>query len=377
MQRGTGKVKPFAENDFPTVGIEQEFHLTNPETGEMVPCVDEVIANLDENMQKCVGHEMYLSVIEHQSPVCREVDRLVEQIVTARHIIAQACEKAGVRLAAAGSHPFSDWRTLDIVPSDHYEWVVRECVYPARRMLAFGLHVHVGMQNEHSAMHVMHEMRRWLYPLLALSANSPYFEGRQTGLLSTRMHLFGSMPRATAPPEFEGFPEIDDLFQKLLATGDVTAPGDLWWLIRPQPPFGTVEIRSLDLPTDVGRVGAISAIIQAAMALYQDKFNQGRAGSNFNPAYMDQNRWKAMRYGLEGKIIEPQTGEILTMREQLQRLLEMIAPKAEELGSTNHIEFAKEMLRTGTEAEWQIQTCRELGGDLRALELEIAKRTLA
>jgi carboxylate-amine ligase len=243
-------------------------------------------------------------------------------------------------------------------------------------MIAFGLHVHVGMQNERSAMYVMHEMGRWSYPLLALSANSPFYDGHETGLLSTRTHLFGSMPRASTPPEFNGMEELDDLFQKLIATDDVTAPGELWWLIRPQPPLGTVELRSLDLPTDVRRVGAISAIVQAAMALYQDKFNQGCARSNFSPAYLDQNRWKAMRYGLEGKIIEPETGEILTMREQLERLLDMIGPKAQELGSTTHIEFAAEMLQTETEAEWQIRTGRELRGDLKALELEIAKRTL-
>jgi len=243
-------------------------------------------------------------------------------------------------------------------------------------MVAFGLHVHVGMQSAESAMHTMYEMRRWMYPLLALSANSPYFEGRATGLASTRTHLFGSMPRTHMPPEFEDMDALDAFYEKLIACGDVTAPGDLWWSIRPQPPLGTVELRVLDLPTDVRRLGALAAITQAAMAMYQDEFNAGAARTELNPAYIDQNRWKAMRHGLDGKILDPLTGEVLPVREQLERLLDSIGPKAEELGSTPHIAFARKMLEEGTEAEWQIRTYGRFGGDLRALELEIAKQTL-
>jgi carboxylate-amine ligase len=370
-------MKAFVENDYPTVGIEQEFHLVDHQTGELTPCVDEVIAGLNGTMRKSVSHELYLSVLEHQSAVCRSIDELVENVTSARKTLAEACEKTGARLVAAASHPYSDWRAQAFVPSEHYRWVVQECAYSAHRMVAFGLHVHVGMQTGESAMYVMYEMRRWAYPLLALSANSPYFEGRATGLASTRTHLFGSMPRTHMPPEFADLAELEAFYEKLIASEDVTAPGDLWWLIRPQPPLGTVELRVLDLPTEVRRLGALAAITQAAMAAYQERFNEGAARSRLNPAYMQQNRWKAMRYGLDGKIIEPETGEVLPVREQIERLLDLIGPKAEELGSTAYIDVAREMLREGTEAEWQVRTCEELGGDLRALEFEIAKKTLA
>jgi carboxylate-amine ligase len=179
------------------------------------------------------------------------------------------------------------------------------------------------------------------------------------------------------PPEFENMDELDDYFEKLIACGDVTAPGDLWWSIRPQPPLGTVELRVLDLPTDVRRIGALAAVTQAAVAMYQDKFYAGEQRTDLNPAYIEQNRWKAMRHGLDGKILDPSTGEVVHMREQLECLLESISTKAEELGSTLYIDFAKEMLKEGNEAQWQIRTCEKLGGDLRALELEIAKKTLS
>lgn len=368
-------MKEFVPNDYPTVGVEQEFHLIDAGTGELAPCVDKVFNHIDQRMRTSVCYELFHSVLEHNSPVFRTVDELVESVAKDRLDIAEACAKIGAGLAAAGSHAFSDWRDQTIIPNDHYQWVARECVYSARRMLAFGLHVHVGMQSAESAMYTMYEMRRWIYPLLALSANSPYYEGQATGLASTRTQLFGSMPRTRVPPEFDNMDELNAFYEKLVACGDVTAPGDLWWIIRPQPPLGTVELRVFDLPTDVRRLGALAAITQAAMAMYQDKFNAGAARTELNPAYISQNRWKAMRHGLDGKILDPATGEVVAMREQLERLLESISSRAEVLGSTSHINFAKKMLEGGNEAEWQIRTCEKLGGDLRALELEIAKKT--
>ena len=369
-------MRAFVENDYPTVGIEQEFHLIDDKTGELVPRVDQVLDNLDEQTRGSVCYELFHSVIEHNSAVCRTIDELTDNVVDARAKLAQACEKIGVGLAAAGSHAFCDWQAQTVIPSEHYEWVSRECAYSAWRMIAFGMHVHVGMQSAESAMYAMYEMRRWVYPLLALSGNSPYFEGRSTGLSSTRMLLLGSMPRTVMPPEFDDFAALEAFYEQLLVTGDVTAPGGLWWLIRPQPPLGTVELRVFDLPTDVRCLAALAAITQAAMAMYQDKFNAGAAPSKLNPACLDQNRWKAIRHGLEGKILEPQTGEILPMREQIERLLDLVSPKAKELGSTSHIDFARKMLEEGTEVEWQIRTYEKLGEDLRALELEIVKRTL-
>jgi len=369
-------VKPFVGNDYPTVGVEQEFHLIDGTTGELSPSVEKVFGELDEQALSRVSLELYLSVLEQQSTVCRTVDELLDDVISGRRALADACGRAGVRLAAAGSHPFSDWRAQPIVPSEHYQWVVQECVYVAHRMVAFGLHVHVGMQNEHSAMYALHEMRRWTYPLLALSANSPFFEGHPTGLASTRTALFNSMPRTLMPPEFADMAELEAFYEKLVQCGDVTSPGDLWWVIRPQPPLGTVELRVFDLPTEAKRIGALVAVTQAAMAFYQDRFNEGTQRSDFKAAYLEQNRWKAIRYGLDGKIIDPESGELLSTRAQLERLFDMIAPKADELGSTAHLEFAADMLQAGTEAQWQIKTCEQFGGDLAALELEIARRTL-
>jgi carboxylate-amine ligase len=237
--------------------------------------------------------------------------------------------------------------------------------------------VHVGVGSAETAIYVMNEILRWLYPLLALSANSPFSEGHLTGLASTRAHLFASMPRTHPAPQFSSFADLVALHDKLMETGDIMAPGDLWWSVRPQPPLGTVEIRIPDLPTDVRRLGALAAIVQALVATYQDRFRAGVPPTDVKREYLEQNHWQAMRRGLAGKIIEPVTGDVLTMREQVERMLAFAAPKAQLLGSEPQLAFAREMVASGTEAEWQVKRWEALDRDLVRLELEIADRTLA
>jgi carboxylate-amine ligase len=366
----------FVKNEFPTVGVEQEFHLIDAETADLLPCVDQVMEALDDELKNAVTYELYQAVLEYKSRVCHNIEQLEKDIRRRRRTFADVCQKIGVKIVAAGSHPFAEWRKVPIADTQHYRWVTQQCVYLARRLLSFGLHVHVGMQTEESALYAMYEMRRWVYPLLAMSANSPYFEGHATGLLSTRTHLFGSMPRTGLPPFFSDFSEMESFFQKLVASGDITRPGDLWWVLRPQPPLGTVELRVFDLPTDTRRLCTLAAITQATLAFYQDRFFQGIKPSDPKGEYIEQNRWKAMRFGLDCNIIEPVTGDVVSMRSQIEKLLDMIATRAEQLKSLEYIDSAREILKAGSEAEWQLKTCEKLNGDLRALELEIAERTL-
>ncbi len=366
----------FVSNDYPTVGVEQELHLIDPVTGQLSARMEDVWANVDQRLDEFICHELVLSVLEVRSRVCRTIDELLVDVIDGRSGVARACKKVGVLMAAAGSHSFADWKYQPFVDSEHYHWVHSEHGIIAKRLMAFGLHVHVGVRSGDCAVYVINELRRWTFPLLAMSANSPYFEGMRTGLASTRYHLMGSMPRTGLPPAVKRLVEIEKLFHKLKAAGDVTAPGDLWWAIRPQPPFGTVELRILDLPTDVRRLAALAAVTQAAVAVYQDRYEQNVAPSPLRDEYLEENRWKAMRHGLDCDIIEPQSGEVISMRDQLGRLLDIVERKAEELGSAKHLAFARQMLVDETEADRQVRFCQENDNDLRALEMNIAQRSL-
>jgi len=370
-------MKPFASNPFPTLGVEQELHLISPRSADLVSCCDEVIERLDHERREAACHELFYSVLEMRSPVCRTATEIEDQARRDREAVAAASQRAGCRVAAAGSHPFAQWPDQRIVPSDHYRWVAEETAFLGRRLLAFGLHVHVGVASAETAIYVMHELALWLYPVLAVSANSPFLDGRRTGLASTRAHLFASMPRTGLAPRFASFQELVDFHDRLMASGDIRAPGDLWWSIRPQPPLGTVEVRITDLPTDVRRLGALAAILQALIATYQDRFEAGEPPTEMAREYLEQNHWQAMRRGLDGRIIEPVTGEVLPMRDQVDRMLRFAAPKSRQLGSEAQLDFARQMLTAGTESDWQVQRWEALGRDLVRLELEIADRTLS
>ena len=369
-------MRPFASNAYPTIGVEEEFHLIDPTTAELSPAVDDVMAALDESLRPRICRELFTCVIEANSLPARTVGELVADVEATRRRIAAACEAAGVLLVAAGTHPFSDWREQRFVDSEHYLWVRDGFGAAARRMLGFGLHIHVGLRGPDEALYVMHEMRRWTYPLLALGANSPYLDGEDAGFASARTHVFNAMPRTLLPPDFADFGQLEDVYAKLVASGDIMRPGDLWWALRPQPPLGTLEIRSIDLPTDTRRIGALAAVYQAAAAGYQDRFAAGAPRSVLNDEYLGQNRWRAMRDGLGATIIEPETGEIVTMVDQLSRLLDLAETKADQLGGAEYLAFARQMLVEGTEADAQRALFARLNGDLRKLELDTARRTV-
>ncbi|GJQ60830.1 MAG: YbdK family carboxylate-amine ligase [Candidatus Scalindua sp. AMX11] len=369
-------MEPFKQNSFPTLGVEEEFHLIDPETADLTPSVNEIMVHLDADMQQRVCYELLQCVIENRTGVYRTADELVKNVSQGRALLAECCNAHNINLVASGSHPFGDWKRQPFIDTEHYQWVRSNHGYIANRMFAFGLHIHVGVQNAESAIYVMNEMRRWTYPLLAFSANSPYYDGVETGLDSTRAHLFHSMPRTKFAPHFKSFSELADYYEKLLAAGDITQPGDLWWIIRPQPPLGTVEFRIFDLPTSVHRIGTFAAILQAAVATYQDFFFAGKPPTPLHSGYLEQNWWSAVSKGLKGKMIEPETGEVLSTRCQLERLVKFVTPKGKELNSRQHFDFAKTMLEQGNEADQQRVIYRECKRDFRALEKELVMKTV-
>jgi len=367
---------PFKRNDAPTIGAEEEFHLIDPRTADLKNGIEQLVERLDEEMRESTCYELFQCVIENRVGVFHSVDHLVASSLDGRRKLAEAAGRVDLRLAAAASHPFGQWRDLPIAADEHYRRVVAHYGYLAKRLLSFGLHVHVGVRSAPEALYVMARMRPWVYALMAMSTNSPFYEGTATALHSTRMHLFGSMPRTLLPPRFETWDQLVTHYETLAASGDVTRPGELWWNIRPQPPLGTVELRVLDLPTDVHRLGAMVAVFQAAVATFQDAFESGEPVGNPRQEHLDQHRWRAMRDGLDAVFVDPFTGRLAGAREYLARLLDDIEPASEKLGSRRYFQFARRILEMPGESQWQLQRAGELGGDLRALELEIADRTI-
>ncbi len=360
-----------------TVGAEQEFHLIDPATGDLVPRFDDVSAALPDDVRKRCSPELKPCLIELQTPVCRTADDLTAHVHADRQALRDACAEAGCLLAAAGSHPYAKWKQQPYIPSGHYRWVERETGYISDRMMAFGLHIHVGMDTPETTLYGMHELRRWVYPLAALLANSPFYEGLDTGLNSVRLHLFGAMPRTGLPPDVETMDDIQVLYDSLLAAQDVTAPSDLWWIIRPQPPLGTLEIRAFDLPTDYQHVGMAAALCQTAMAVFRDNMLAGRKRTALNETFLLENQWKSIRHGLDTDVIDAHSGEVLSMRELLIRFFDMLEDTAETLGNGDLLQSARHLLHSGNGATEQRRRAAAFNGDLRRLELDIAARSMS
>ncbi|MFW5806893.1 MAG: carboxylate-amine ligase [Spirochaetota bacterium] len=342
----------------------------------MVPRFNEVRAALPDELRGRCSPELKLCIIELQTPVCQTPGDIITHARADRQALHDACVEAGCLAAAAGSHPYANWQQLPYIPSEHYRWVKRETGYVSDRMMAFGLHIHVGMDTPQATLYCMHELRRWVYPLAALFANSPFYEGLDTGLDSVRLHLFGAMPRTGLPPDVATMDDMQRLYDTLLAAQDVTAPGDLWWIMRPQPPLGTLEIRAFDLPTQCEQLGVAAALCQTAMTHFRQNMLAGRERTPLNDTFLRENLWKAMRHGLDTKIVDAHTAEVLEMRDHLARFFDMLGDTAAKLGNSEWLEAARHLLDTGNGATQQRRRAAACNGDLCQLELDIAARSM-
>ena len=286
-----------------TLGVEEELMLVDAETLSQRPVSAEVIPRVRAE-QGVVKHELFASIVELNSGVCESPDEAVAVIRALRGATAGAAGEIGCTIAAVGSHPTDIASEQEIADEEHYRGFVEYAGPTARRQGVQGLHVHVGMPDAETCLRVMELLIPWLPVVLALSANSPWFGGERTGLLSTRAEILGLLPRHGAPPRFESWSDWERLVERFVAAGVVPGYGAIHWDIRPHPKFGTLEVRMPDQPTDVARTGAFVALLHAlaAWALEQPPA-EPVAG---NRAVYEQNRWAASRFGPRAELIHPE-----------------------------------------------------------------------
>jgi carboxylate-amine ligase len=369
-------MKPYTPSPRPTLGIEEEFCLVDPTELKCAQKAYEVIDAAEEEFRPRLTCDLHLSILELRTPVEPDVGALLGAVREGRKHVAEICEKQGLRILAVGAHPFSDWRDQRFVPTDHYRWVAEQNGYIGRRMMAQGLHVHVGCDDGEAALYVMDQTRRWVGALLALSANSPFFEGLNTGFASIRTALFGAMPRTGFPPPIQNWQHLENHVETLIASGFITRPGDCWWNIRVQPPLGTVEYRMFDLPTRAENAAIFAAIVQALTVTYQERFHRGRPRDKYREDFLEQNRWMAMRHGLEGRMIDVADGTPLPTASLIERMLDFAGAAASRLGTTPWIERASQLLAQGNGAAEQLNLYEKLNGNLKELVRCLVRTTV-
>ena len=356
-----------------TLGVEEEYQICDPRTGDLAPGIERILAEAAPELRERLAYELLHSVIEANTPVAESVDDAVAKMLHVRREVFAVAERLDLALGLTGTHPFARWRDQGFVDTPDYQWVGDQLRYLALRNLSFGLHVHVGVVDPEARISINNRMRRWVAPLLALSCNSPFLEGVDTGFLSIRTHVFGSFPRTGLPPRLRDHADYMATLEALIAAGSITKPRQVWWNVRPRESYATVEVRSMDVQVSLRRVRGFTAAVQALVATHLREVREGRPEEDLRPALLADAMFKAMRFGLDGRIADPVTGATLTMREAVLQMLERAAPAARDLGTDADLRLLEEILVNGTEAEAQLALLAELG-DVRRVQLRLLER---
>jgi carboxylate-amine ligase len=357
-----------------TVGVEEEFQIVDPETWELRSHVSELLASSAPAFGDQVKRELHQSIVEVGTKICSSVSELAEEIINCRRELAGAAERVGLRVAAAGTHPFSSWTEQTLSPGERYKNIVDELQLLARSLLIFGLHVHVAIPDRALTIELMNEARYFLPHLLALSTSSPFWMGHDTGLKSYRTAVFRRFPRTGIPDRFESWSEYQEYVDLLVELHCLDNAKKIWWDIRPHPTFGTLEFRICDVPTAPRATIAIAALAQAIIVKLYKLRVRNLGFRLYHRRLVEENKWRAARYGLDGKLIDFGRRQEVPMRDLALELLEFVDDVVDELGSRRETEYVRTILAEGTSADRQLRVFRETG-DLRAVVRAVVDET--
>ena len=288
-----------------TLGIEEEFYIVDDE-GRPVSGIQELIYNSEppEILQDRLDHELFQCTIETQTPVVESVDEIDSTLQSIREALTDHAEAHGFRIAAAGLHPAADWQQLDHATKPRYQAQLDRIQYPQHRNTTSGLHVHVGVDDPDKAVWIANEIRWYLSPLLALSANSPFWCGYDTGLASARAKIFENLPNTGVPTRFEDFEAFQQFEKRMVETDSINDRGELWFDVRPHTTHGTVEVRTPDATVDRSVVVAFVEYVHALVEDLATRYEDGETGIEMRRELLDENKWRAIRHGHEARFID-------------------------------------------------------------------------
>jgi carboxylate-amine ligase len=337
-----------------TLGIEEEFQIIDPVTRELRSHVEQIMDDGKMIFQERVKTEMHQSVVEVGTDICRTVQDARAAVTKLRSDLWKLARNRGLTIAASGTHPFSHWMDQKITKGERYEGIVEDMQQVARANLIFGLHVHVGIPDREVAIQVMNMARYFLPHIFALSTNSPFWLGRNTGFKSYRVKVFERFPRTGIPDAFESLAEYNDYLNLLVKTKCIDNAKKIWWDIRLHPFFDTIEFRVCDIPMRVDETIALAALMQALVSKLHKLLKQNLSWRNYRRRLLDENRWRASRYGLDGKLIDFGKQEEVPTRELILELLDLLDEEIDEFGSRKEINYIHEILKNGTGADRQL-----------------------
>ena len=358
-----------------TLGIEEEYQTVDPETRDLRSQIQaEIIEKGKLILQERVKAELHQSVVEVGTSVCHNIKEAKEELKKLRRDMIRLARENGLRLASAATHPFADWRLQEVTPDERYKNIVEDLQLVARANLIFGLHVHVGIEDRETAIHMMNHARYFIPHLLALSSNSPFWLGMDTGLKSYRCKVFDKFPRTNLPDYFPSWGEFDSYVKLMIKTNCIDNAKKIWWDIRPHPFFNTLEFRVCDIPMRVEETIALAALIQATVAKLYKLYAANQGFRLYRRSLLMENKWRAARYGLDGKLIDFGKQIEVPERELLEEYLQFVDDVLDELDCRAEVEYVREIMKMGTGADRQLRVYRETG-DMKAVVDYIIEET--
>ena len=337
-----------------TLGIEEEYMVVDPQTRELKSHEQKIVSEGQKIIKDKVKAEMHQAVVEVGTDICQDINEAYHDVSTLRHTISQIAESLGFWTGASGTHPFSHWERQLITDHVRYNQIVNELQEAARSNLIFGLHVHVGMEDRKMAIHIANSARYFLPHVYALSTNSPFWEGRFTGYKSFRTKVFDKFPRTGIPESFESIEAYDNYVKLLMKTNCIDNAKKIWWDLRVHPFFNTVEFRICDVPMTVDETIAIAALFQAVCAKIYKLRLQNMNFIQYSRALINENKWRAGRYGIDGYLIDFGKEEEINTRVLIYELLDFVDDVVDELGSRHRLSYIHKILEQGTGADRQL-----------------------
>ncbi|HEY6082965.1 MAG TPA: carboxylate-amine ligase [Chitinophagaceae bacterium] len=337
-----------------TVGIEEEYMVMDPATRELRSHEQKIVELAHKVIKDQVKAEMHQAVVEVGTNICRDIAEARDEVALLRTTISQIAGELGLIIGASGTHPFSKWERQLITDHPRYFEIVNEMQDAARSNLIFGLHVHIGMESREMAMHIANSSRYFLPHAFALSTNSPFWEGRNTGFKSFRTKVFDKFPRTGIPDYFESVEEYDNYIKLLVKTNCIDNAKKVWWDLRVHPFFNTVEFRICDVPLTLDETIAIAALFQAICAKLYKLRSQNLNFIIYKRQLVNENKWRASRYGIDGNMIDFGKECEVNTRALIYELLDFVDDVVDDLGSREAIGHIAKILETGTGADRQL-----------------------
>ena len=333
----------FNPNDFPTLGVEIELGLIDMENGTLANSILSVLDNLDEDTVKRCKPELMQCCLEINTNVCRSVDEVRDDLSRDLQTVQSVVDQMGLGLWWGATHPFCRWRDQVVMPDPRYQGLVNLLQEMARRLVTFGLHVHVGVDSGDKAVMICDRIMQYLPVLLALSSSSPYWEGRDTGLHSHRSKIMEGLPTAGLPTLMRNWSEYVWLINHLKSTNFINTIREIWWDIRPHNNFGTVEIRICDMPANLEQVLSLTAMVQCLVQSISEEIDEGTYQSEYHPMMVAQNKWRATRFGPKAQLVNNDDYSQGSVQEVTDRLIDLLTPMGEQLDCVEELQSATKL----------------------------------